>query len=313
MGSDITVVVPTRNRSSQIVRTLETILANDYPGFDILVIDQSDNDLTRKALEPYLGIPRFRYFHSSKRGIASGRNTGVERAGCELIAMTDDDCQVAPDWVRAIAQAFHADERIAVVFGNVLAGPHDPKAGFIPAYTRAEPYLATSIFQKHRVEGIGACMGIRRSAWRRMHGFDENLGAGGRFCSAEDLDFAVRVLLGGYAVFETPNAQVVHNGFRTWASGNVLIRTYLYGIGAMFAKLLKLGHFSVLALMWCLAWRWAFQKPIVDLGRRPPRLLRIDAFARGFFSGLVFPVDRRKGQYMARNGYYPEEAAHSDG
>jgi GT2 family glycosyltransferase len=211
--------------------------------------------------------------------------------------MTDDDREVTPDWLRRIADAFPADPRIGIVFGNVLAGPHDRTQGFIPAYQRREPFLAKSIRDKHRIEGIGASMAIRRTAWEALNGFDENFGAGGRFGSAEELEFTVRALVSGFAVYAEPAAAVVHHGFRTWESGRELISGYLYGIGAMFAKLLKLGHWSILYLMFQLASRWAFQGPVVDLGRKPPRLLRLSAFVRGFLAGLAFPIDRRRGHY----------------
>lgn len=300
MEPKISVVVPTRNRGPQVLKTVETILANDYPGFETTVVDQSDDDLTRDALQVFFDRPHFTYLRTARRGLSAARNEGIASTESELIAMTDDDCQVAADWLREIVAGFCVDKRVGVVFGNVLAALHDHAAGFIPAYSRAGPFLAKNIFQKHRVEGIGACMGLRRSTWQALYGFDENLGAGGRFGSAEELDFAVRALLAGYAVYETPKAQVVHNGFRTWASGKTLIWGYLYGIGAMFAKNLKAGHLSIMAVLWCLAWRWAFQAPIVNLGRRPPRLLRINAFLKGFIEGMRFPIDRHKGHYAAR-------------
>ena len=64
-----------------------------------------------------------------------------------------------------------------------------------------------------------------------------------------------------------------------------MIWGYLYGNGALFGKLLRAGHLSVLALMWRHAVRWAFGGPVVDLGRRPPRMLRLGAFCRGFIAG----------------------------
>ena len=282
---DITVAVSTRNRGSEIFKTIETVLGNDYDNFDVVVVDQSDDETTRDALKPFFGDPRFSYVPSTKRGLAAGRNVAIAACDSELIAMTDDDCEVEKDWVREMVKAFAVNTQIGVVFGNVIAGPHDQSQGFIPAYHQDQPVLARSISEKHHIEGIGASMAIRRRTWTALHGFDENFGAGSRFCSAEELDFTVRALLNGYAAYVAPAARVVHYGFRSWASGQSLIWGYLYGIGAMFGKLLRAGHWSVLALMWHLAWRWAFEKPVVDLGHKPPRMLRLNAFCRGFIAG----------------------------
>jgi GT2 family glycosyltransferase len=211
--------------------------------------------------------------------------------------MTDDDCEVTSGWLRGMAAAFQLDERIGVVFGNALAGDHDRTAGFIPAFRCTEPLMAWGVENKHRIEGIGACMGIRRSLWVALGGFDCQLGAGAPFISAEDLDFAVRCLQAGCPLFATPDASVIHHGLRIWADGPTLITGYLFGIGAMFAKHLKLGRWSVVTLMWRLASRWAFAGPVVDLGHKPPRWLRLKAFTRGFLQGLRTPVDHSSAHY----------------
>ena len=49
----VSVIVATRNRGDSIVNTVNSILANNYPNFELYVIDQSDDDLTEKAVEPF--------------------------------------------------------------------------------------------------------------------------------------------------------------------------------------------------------------------------------------------------------------------
>lgn len=263
---EITVAVSTRNRGSEALKTIEAILASDYPSFEVVVVDQSDDNRTCEALKRFFEHPHFRYMPSEKRGLAAGRNLAIAASDSELIAMTDDDCEAEGTWVREMVNAFQVNPDIGVVFGNVIAGPHDRSQGFIPAFEQDQPYLARNISEKHRIEGIGASMGVRRRAWNALGGFDENFGAGGRFCSAEELDFTVRALLKGYAAYVAPAARVVHHGFRSWESGQTLVWGYLYGIGAMFGKLLRAGQWGVLSLMWHLAWRWAFERPVVGLG-----------------------------------------------
>lgn len=223
----------------------------------------------------------------------------MEIARGDLVAFTDDDCEVSSDWLLGIAAAFEGDARIGVVHGNVRAAPHDRRLGFIPAYARDLPVLATSMGDKHLAEGIGANMAVRRDAWKAVGGFDDLLGAGGLFRSAEDLDFSMRVLQHGFAVYETVQGHVVHAGFRTWDDGARLVYDYLYGIGATYAKHLKCGRMSVLLPMGRLAWRWAAGSPVVDLGRTPPRLLRLRGFAAGFLRAASHPVDPRSTRFAA--------------
>jgi hypothetical protein len=212
--------------------------------------------------------------------------------------MTDDDCRVAPDWLRRMAEAFAKGDKIGVVFGDVVAAPHNSAKGFISSYHRETPYVARGIRDKPKVEGIGACMGVRTNAWAALGGFDEMLGAGSRFRSADDTDFAIRALLAGYEIHETPDVHVVHHGFRTWSEGSPLIGGYLYGIGAMLAKHIRCGHWSVLHVVRALARRWMFERPVVEFGFTPPRSLRLSGFARGFSAGAMAPVNRRTAQFI---------------
>ena len=194
-----------------------------------------------------------------------------------------------PDWIDELVFAFQADQKVGVVLGQVLAGPHDSDPGFIPAYFLKEPFLACNIREKHKVEGIGACMGIRKTTWAALRGFDECMGSGAPLKSGEDTDFIVRTLLSGYYVYETPAVAVVHHGFRTWEEGQQLIKNYMYGFGAMFVKHLKSGNWQILVVLFHLSRRWAFSGPVVHLGKRPPRLMRLAAFIKGAAAGALTP------------------------
>jgi glycosyltransferase involved in cell wall biosynthesis len=297
-GTSIAVVIATRNRGNRIARTVGTILSNDYPDYEVVVVDQSDDDQTQASLQLHRADPRLRYLRSAAKGVSAGRNLAISTARGELIAITDDDCDVATDWLQQLSAAFRSDARIGIVFGNVLADTHDRATGFIPSYVRHEPFTARGIRDKHRVEGISACMGIRKDTWQALGGFDQMLGAGAPFKSAAETDLTIRAVLAGFSVYETPRVVVTHYGFRTWAQGKPLIRGYLFGIGAMMAKHLKCGHWSVLHVVLHLAWRWAFQRPAVDLGDRLHRGVRLKAFLHGFACGAKTAVDRTTGQYI---------------
>ncbi len=298
----ITVVISTRDRGHRVVKTVQSILANDYPHFELRIIDQSQDGLTETALRPFLNNPRVCYVKTLSKGLSAGRNLGISGAGSEIIAATDDDCEAPPNWLRELAGVFAKDDRIGVVFGNTMPGPHDPALGFIPAYVRDEPFLALSIYHKNRVEGVGACMGLRRSVWQALAGFDEMLGAGAPFQSGEEIDFAIRALLEGYGIFETPSVSVVHHGFHTWDCAAVVLNHYWRGTGAVFAKHLKFRNLSVVILLMGLAWRWIVgNSPVAaSFGSRGHKLLRLAAFARGFAEGVITPVDRITGHYRPR-------------
>lgn len=297
-ATSISVIVCTRDRGADFATTVDSVLSGDLRPSEVVVVDQSSDDRALRASHRFDDAPGFRYCRVASVGLSRARNAGLKLVRGDIAAFTDDDCEVSCDWLLGIAAAFELDARIGVVHGNVRAAPHDRRVGFTTAYVRDVPLLAASMGDKHLAEGIGANMALRRAAWEAVGGFDELLGAGGLFRSAEDMDFSMRALQHGFAVYETTQGHVVHSGFRTWADGDRLVYDYLYGIGATYAKHLKCRQLGVLLPMGRLAWRWAAGMPVVDLGRTPPRLLRMRGFAAGFLVAAGRRVDPRSTRFI---------------
>src|SRR5215212_10675803 len=103
--TSIAVVIPTRNRGESVVATVRSLLADRGTGFELIVVDQSDDDATRRALSS-LQAPNLRYVRTSTRGSAAARNVGIRHARSDLVAMTDDDCEVSPGWIDGLAEDF---------------------------------------------------------------------------------------------------------------------------------------------------------------------------------------------------------------
>ncbi|MBK9242117.1 MAG: glycosyltransferase [Acidobacteria bacterium] len=294
----IAVVIATRGRPADAARAVRCLLQT--PGVsEVCVIDQSDDGATLQSLADIAPDPRMSVTHCPPDGLGAARNRGMRRCTAPLVAFTDDDCDPDPGWAVAAASAFESDPRIGLVFGAVQALPYDRSAGFIPAYPSPRAYTGRDVRDKPRIEGMGACMAVRRSVWERLGGFDETFGAGGFFRSGEDTDFAIRTLAFGYWVAETPDAIVIHRGFRTWQQGTTLVESYMFGLGAANAKLLRLRGWKALAPIAALGRRWLTGHPVVDLNHLPPRLLRLRAFLRGAWTAMRMPIDPATGLFVA--------------
>lgn len=294
----MTAVVCTRNRGAMVADAVRTILANDHPDFELIVIDQSTNDHTKEALAQFSENPRLRYVHSADRGLSNARNLGISMARSNKVAMTDDDCTVPTDWLSRMERALDNTERVAIVIGNVFAAPYDRSKGFVPNYTQASSFLATSVRDKHRIEGMAACMGISVDACSKLSGFDPCLGAGSRFHSADETDIIIRALQAGYRVLETPEVVVTHQGLRTWDEADSTAYKYLYGIGAAVAKHIRSGNWTIMYVAAALAGRWMFGHPVMDYGFQPGRRVRLLGFLRGFKAGMSTSVDKQTGHFV---------------
>ena len=97
MTIGVSVVVITYNEEQSITNCLASILAIDYPTFEVIVVDASADDTGRlvKAIKD----PRLRYRWSQKKGFGRQRNVGIGMAQFPLIAFTDADCIVPQDWL----------------------------------------------------------------------------------------------------------------------------------------------------------------------------------------------------------------------
>ena len=115
-----TVVISTRNRGDSVTRVIRGLLCNTYSNFELIVIDQSEDNRTEAAVKPYLEDSRVHYMRSATKGISAGRNVGISRARGAWIAMTDDDCEVPDNWLQQFAAVFSIDRNIGIVFGNAL-------------------------------------------------------------------------------------------------------------------------------------------------------------------------------------------------
>lgn len=294
----MTAVVCTRNRGALVAEAVRSILANDHPDFELIVVDQSTNDKTASALQGLLADSRLRYMRSTERGLSNARNLGINRARSTKVAMTDDDCTVPIDWLTRMEKALSRSDGVAIVIGNVVTAEYDRSRGFVPSYAQKSSYLATSLRDKHRIEGMAACMGLCADACRNLSGFDPSLGAGSRFHSADETDMIIRALLAGYKVLETPEVEVTHFGLRPWNEAEVIVHNYLYGIGATIAKHVKCGNWSIAHVVAALAGRWMFSRPAMDYGFTPGRRVRLAGFLSGFKAGLLTRVDGRTGHFV---------------
>ncbi len=117
----LSVVIPAYNESSVIARTIDSVLAQEYPDLDVVVVDDgSTDDTLRRALAASTDA-RLRVLHQPNGGKAAALNTGIGVAQGELIAVIDADTLLAPNALRHLVRPL-ADARVGAVAGNAKVG-----------------------------------------------------------------------------------------------------------------------------------------------------------------------------------------------
>lgn len=95
----VSVIIPTYNRVDCISKTIDSVLAQTYKNYEIIVADDGSTDNTKQVLEPYFGDKRIRYIYQENSGCAAARNAGI-RASCgEWIAFLDSDDRWMPEYL----------------------------------------------------------------------------------------------------------------------------------------------------------------------------------------------------------------------
>lgn len=236
------VVVATRERAGQLGRALDSLLAQDHPRFEVVVVDNAPvTGGTRELVERKYG-ERVRYVCEPVPGLAIAHNTGLAAARGEVVAFTDDDVVADPRWLTELTAPFAADPRLGCATGlilparlrtpaQVLLESHGGFAkGFTPTtYDPQDPPRDEPLFPFTAGRfGSGANMAFRTEVLRAVGGFDPATGAGTPARGGDDLYGFVRVLAQGHRLHYTPYALVWHHHRETWAD----LETQAYGYGA---------------------------------------------------------------------------------
>jgi glycosyltransferase involved in cell wall biosynthesis len=85
----VSVIIPTFNRSKLVVNAVESVLAQTYRDYEIIVVDDGSTDNTAEALKPYMD--RIRYVYQANLGTSAAKNKGIQVARGKWISVLDSD------------------------------------------------------------------------------------------------------------------------------------------------------------------------------------------------------------------------------
>ncbi|GAA2487765.1 glycosyltransferase family 2 protein [Streptomyces longisporus] len=243
----ISVIVATHNRPKQLRRCLQSLLRQDYPEFEIIVVDNAPADGAAAALTHGVFREQVGYVSEPVPGLARAHNRGLARARGSLVAFTDDDTLVDPGWLSALAMTFEQDSRVGCVTGLIVPAELQTPAqialerqgGFAKGYepriwSLADPPPDPLFPFTAGHFGSGANMSFRTDVLRSMGGFDSATGAGTPARGGDDLLAFFEVLTAGHALAYQPGAIVWHRHHRTQAA----VDAQAFGYGAGFAAYL---------------------------------------------------------------------------
>ncbi|MGX6608065.1 glycosyltransferase family 2 protein [Micromonosporaceae bacterium Da 78-11] len=241
----ISVVIGTRDRTESLLRCLASLTRVHHSSFEVLVVDSAPTSArTAEALAGRSWPFPLRYLSTDRPGVAYAHNLALREASGEILAFTDDDVEVDPWWLAALADAFTV-EGAACVTGLILPAELDTPAqllleefgGYARGFDRRVFSLADPPsdplfpFTVGRC-GSGANMAFRADWLRGRGGFDPATGTGTPARGGDDLAAFADVLLDRRALVYEPAALVRHWHHREYGQLRTVAHSYGYGLGA---------------------------------------------------------------------------------
>jgi len=196
----VSVVIATFQREVLLRETIADVLAQDYPAFEIIVVDQSKTPITNLD-------SRVTVIPTQPPHLPRARNIGIQAARGEIIVFVDDDVALPPDFLTMHTLPY-ADARVGAVAGRVILDPNPARPLIAPPATGIDFDRA----QPGNVPFARGCnMSFRRAALRQAGGFDEHYSTIA-WSEEEDLCFGIRRL--GFQIRFEPRAWLVHRQAR---------------------------------------------------------------------------------------------------
>jgi GT2 family glycosyltransferase len=199
----VAVIIPALNVAETIGAQLDALAKQRYDGhWEVLVADNGCTDATESVVRSFSDrLPAVIWVNAtSRRGINHARNRGARATGADVILYCDGDDVVGEGWIAAMVAALEHAEAVggALAYRPPMSG-EDERVELPKNLTRSE-WLPSP---------LGANCGVRRSTWKQVGGFDEDLDRG----ACDETDFFWRVQVSGGRVSVAPDA-VTHYAVR---------------------------------------------------------------------------------------------------
>lgn len=195
MKSGISVIIPTYNRKHSLKEALVAVLEQWTKNYEVIVIDDGSTDGTVQLLqEMKKAYKNLRFFTQPNQGPAAARNLGISHAKGQIIAFTDDDCEVSKTWVLMIRKSFELNPEVVALQGRTTTDREK-----ITPFTH-------QIDNEHGFNTIPTCnAAYRMETLNKLGGFDTSF----PFPHNEDADLAWRAAEIGKVMF-VPEMTVHH-------------------------------------------------------------------------------------------------------
>ena len=298
----VSIILPVYTQEQTIEQCIQSLLTQDYPRKELIIVDDGSTDGTPKIIEKYKGLAKVvRTVHS---GRSSARNVGLRNSSGEIVFFAEADAIYDQNFLKKVAKRFENPH-----VGGVIGRMQILTTGkFLPNCLQAEREIVLSNYKPF------SAWVYRRDSLQQAGGFDERLE-----CS-EDRDLAKRVEKAGFSIAYEPEANWWHKApgslgaylKRSFWNGKEKVpysiknreapyRQLLFSFVAVLiltftlSGLVSLGMFlAIVVIAFTVKFAYTVKKGFKCVSKRwylifipPLSFLRATAFSIGFLLGLL--------------------------
>ncbi|GIK88596.1 MAG: glycosyl transferase [Betaproteobacteria bacterium] len=216
-------IVATRGRDADVGVLLDSLCAQGRGDLEVIVVDQNTDDRLSPILARFVDRLPVVHRQSARAHANHARNLGLAEARGAIVAFPDDDCILPPGVLDRVDAAFAADPALAVLTGPAAS----PAGGLGSGRWRTEdgPITLANLW----TSVIEFNLFLKRDVARALGGFDERMGPGTAWGSAEGNDLVARAIRAGHRARYDPALRIVHPDKRL--TPVAVERARLYGAG----------------------------------------------------------------------------------
>ncbi|MDB9524441.1 hormogonium polysaccharide biosynthesis glycosyltransferase HpsN [Oscillatoria sp. CS-180] len=237
----ISVIVPTYQREDVLCSTIADVLKQDYPDFEVLVVDQTRDHqpATQHYLQETSEGGQIQWLQVDWASLPAARNYGIERSRGDIILFIDDDVELPAGYLKAHAQILVSKPEVGAVAGRVfdrmklgdnpdLSIDYLPEEAMDPGIAWYYIDLVHTTQPQQVITARGCNMSFRRDIFGK-HGlrFDERFRGN---AVREESDFCLQIRQTGYIVWYAPEANLIHLGEETGGCHDISTRSLSYQI-----------------------------------------------------------------------------------
>lgn len=192
----VSIVIPVYNMEQYLSETLDSVLASDYPFFEVIVMDDGSQDSSLQIAKAYAQKDtRIKVYTQQNKGVCAARNRAISLAKGELILPVDADNIITPEFLRKAVEVIIQDGNIKVV---------SPRANFLGDRSGEWILPPFSLNLLARKNIMDTCALYRKADWERVKGYCTEI------IAREDWDFWISILKDGGKVIKLPKVSLYY-------------------------------------------------------------------------------------------------------